>query len=223
MRRRFRKKRRYRKTRYRKYRFGSSAFRRYNGSSSEKKFLDVTQADFSVSATGSISDIGVDLITQGSTANQRIGRKILLTDLYIRLHAYAPSSTALEHCAVRIMVILDKQCNGALPTQADILAGTAFDNFRNLDQSHRFRTLFEKMITLNSTGITTNFDANVYTSPFQSRNIFISLRNLNIPIMYDASTGAIGDLVSNNLIVYTHGHQSIVNISWKLRARYRDN
>ncbi len=224
-RRRYGRRRRYRRkfSRYRRYRSGSSAFRRYNGARSEKKFFDDTQATFSMTTTGAVASADLFLITQGSTANQRIGRKILITDLYFRGHLFLPGQSTSTHDTGRIIILLDKQANGANPVQADILVGTNWKDFRNLDTSHRFKVLATRTYNFAPTGITTNFDANTRLVTFNSYNMFIALNNLNIPIMYDASTGALGDLVSNNIVIYTHSEKGLVDMSWKKRVRYRDS
>ena len=215
-------------------RYGTSAFKRYNGRGArELKFHDDTQTEFTVSATGSVASMDLFNIQQNSTASGRIGRKILVKDIFLRMHVIpqvinSSNGNATVHCVFRFMILVDRQCNGALPNQNDILAGTNIFDYRNLDQSHRFKVLVSKFRDLHANTVLLDPVTPFTTAKLNinSKTWHIGLKNVNIPIMYDASTGAIGDLVSNNIIIYTHTHiagtSGSINARWEGRIRYSD-
>lgn len=101
----------------------------------------------------------VNAIRQGTSFYERIGRKVNLKSLQIRgqLSARAPSGLTPEALIVRMMVVYDRQPNGAIPTfdqmfsaaspAGDIASNTVMAPV-NLTQTSRFRVLRDKMFTL---------------------------------------------------------------------------
>lgn len=117
------------------------------------------------------------------------------------------------------MVYWDKQSNGAAATVANLLAGTDINEFRNLQQTGRFRTLHDKIYTLSATA----GSGNGTTSKFgkQVRRFKVN-KNVVIPLTFDGNAGAITDLTTNNLGVMVISESSYAYIKYKWRLRFSD-
>ncbi len=198
---------------------------RYNrGLDSEKKFHDVDADDDVVSLGGTIQNALLTIV-QGATESQRIGRKITITDISLNMSLSVPATTTAAdgNDVCRVMLILDKQCNGALPALiTEVLESANFDSFNNLANKGRFRTLWQKKIVLNHTAGGWN-GANVIS--FESgKNLSKSLR-CNIPIEYDntAATGVITTIRSNNIFMLYISKNGLCGVDCSMRFRYTDS
>jgi len=186
---------------------GSSSpfYGRVAGSDAERKFLDVTIADNSISAGGDIQNSGtLVVIPQGAGESERVGRKVIIRKMMFRgditLNEYAGTVEADASAANRVRVIfyLDKQCNGAAAVTADILAvATPVSNgFNNLTNRDRFVILKDKFIDLNPMALakaTTNF-----VRPRVNKSMFFA-KSCDIPVEYSGTAGTIGEIRSNNI------------------------
>jgi len=84
-------------------------------------------------------------VATGDDYTNRDGRKISMTSALLRL--YFESSTTTTEPLVRLMLIYDKQANGAAPTAADIFDATIATNAvspNNLNNRDRFVTLADE-------------------------------------------------------------------------------
>ena len=100
---------------------------------------------------------------------------------------------------MRLVVILDKQCNGAVPVTTDVFSAggspNTVDQMRNLDQTHRFKTLYDKTFVIRQ-------DPSGAAEQAAVSIPFYKVLKLRLPIQYDATTGGIADLVTNNIVFY---------------------
>ncbi len=148
------------------------------------------------------------LIIENTTPSGRIGRKIVVKSVAFRLHIVFPEAATPLHDLVRIIVLIDKQCNGAQPVVADILqTATTATSFYNLENSGRFEILFNKYFNMFARSGAGNSTAGVNT--FGDDEKFVKgYFKLNLPIQYNAATGAITEIRSNNIVmlcISTHG------------------
>jgi len=147
-----------RRTGYRRTRLFRKRFRRQltrvGIGRPERKFVDtpVDSATVPVFAT-SVTPILLTGIAEGSDNNERIGRRVLLTNLQIRLLFTAEQEQVnpLPYLTFRLLIVRDSQFTGAnVPTLGDVL-GTTFINsiwaFNDLQVqgSTRFRTMVDKI------------------------------------------------------------------------------
>lgn len=198
------------------------------GIGGELKFLDTTCDDALVSTSGTLNgDItplnGLILIPQGDGESARIGRKVNITKIGIRMTLVLPNTTtlALMDDTVRVILIQDKQCNGALPAVTDVLQNASFDSFNNLANSQRFHTLWDKTVSLSTMGL------GVTTAPAQSSapvNKSISKYiKCNIPIEYSGTTGNVTTIRSNNIFFLYISRSGAMKVECEMRFRYSDN
>ncbi len=178
----------------------------------EGKFIDNFTTAAAPAAGAIMNDSLLDAIQRGTGESERVGRRIQVTGLLIRWTVRNAAALAAEVAnTVRFMVVQDKQSNGTAATTALVLASTVFNSFNNLDNSHRFRTLFEKTMSLNQHALGTIIE--------ESGDAFIKL---NMPVLYDATAGAITDLTSNNIFLMAIASQVGTTVTFSTRVRYTD-
>ncbi len=192
-------------------------------STHEYKFVS-TSIDDAVIATGGTVQTQLFTIAQGDGRGNREGRKITLTSIQCRFILSLPPTNMHTETSelMRIIILHDKQANGALPAVLDILLTAGVQSFKNLEQTQRFRTLLDRTMTVTSQ--TGAWDG---TNPEFGEDIifFDWYKKLNIPIMYDNSltTGVIATIVSNNIVALYISRTGIGAIEGQFQFRYLDS
>ncbi len=208
----------------------------------EKKFLDFTISEALIAITGEFMDKTPGVTNDTSTLfnigtgngpSQRIGRKITVTDIYIRLNFEFVNSTQanldvakIGHETVRCMLVWDKQANGVGPRSTQILLTDVYDDFRNLANTKRFTILYDRTWTFNRQTVA---EGNGTTRSSQSVHKEFNKRiskKVFIPIEYNqtATTGILSTIRSNNvgLILWGKFGARITLKDSKCRIRYID-
>lgn len=194
---------------------------RFAGAGAELKFHDIRVDLPSVPDAGLITD-SINKIVQGVKESERIGRKVTLRSINWRFNIELQSTTdknKVNH-SVRVILFLDKQCNGATAAVNDILEFADWQSFNNLANKSRFRTLMDRTYDLNammeaSSGTPTSGRIMIHDSCF---------KKINIPIEFDNTTGAITEIRSNNIGVLLIGsNKGDSDFTSRLRLRYSDS
>ncbi len=199
---------------------------RYNNPTpgNELKFHDTTSDD-AVVASGGIINNSINLIAQGVSEKQRIGRKCTVVSIFAKITITLPTISSNAAIGVgdivRIILYQDKQANGAnVGGLTQILEVAEYDSFRNLANSKRFVILKDKTYTLNrlvaASDTTTTIDSSQVL-----RFVTMSRTGLNIPIEFDSTTGAITEIRSNNLAFLYISLNGLVGITNVVRVRFK--
>lgn len=192
------------------------------GAPVEKKYFDTKKAATSAGVAGTIFDDSLNEVPQGAGESDRVGRKITVTDVLLKGLLTTGSGTVAASIAdtYRIILYLDKQCNGATAAATDILEGVVDINaFRNLEEGGRFRILSDSII---EGGPLTNAGGTAATvDRYQCFHIYKSVK---IPIEFNGATGAIAEIRSNNIgvLVVSAGANAGTTLSYTARIRYTD-
>lgn len=201
----------------------TSGLSRFTGrTGDEMKFFD-TSNSFSIDATAEVPATGqLNLIPQGNTESQRIGRRCQLRSIQIRWEArYTPgaSTTGIVQCY--IYLIQDTQANGAAAAYTDVFQNVNIGYaLRNMSNSDRFRILKKWILTFNATaGVQTAF-----ASSIKAINYY---RKLQIPLEFQTATtdGSISTIKTNNLFLIAGSsslEDDIVTVNGTTRVRYTD-
>ncbi len=198
---------------------------RYRGGpngSGELKFFDL-DIDVTPAVAGSITD-SINHIPQGVTENTRVGRKCTITNIAWRYDMVLPKATDGNNGSeqVRIIMYLDKQCNGATATVTGILESADYQSFNNLANKSRFRTLMDRTYNLNATAM-----GGYATGPlFNTAETAMSdsfYKKCSIPLEFDSTTGAITEIRSNNIGLLLISKTALVALTSKIRIRFSDN
>ncbi len=194
---------------------------RYQGPGAETKFHDV-DLDDAVVATGGTVTASVNLIPQGVTEITRIGRKCTITQINwrwrITLGEVDAVATPSPGDVLRMVMYLDKQANGATAAVTDILESASYLSYNNLANSQRFMTLMDKKITVSYQCLASD-GAGVVSSAEVLRSGRFHKR-CNIPLEFNATTGAIGEIRSNNIGVLLISSSGQVAFVSKIRLRF---
>ncbi len=191
--------------------------------SGELKFHDLDIDISPVGLAGVIAQDSVNLIAQGVTESERIGRKCRIKSINWRFNCRLLATTVAANTSdtIRILLYLDKQANGATASITGILESANYQSFNNLTNKGRFRTLMDKTLALNCTAGSGRGSTD--TLSYAEHNVASSyFKNVNIPIEFSAGTGAIGEITSNNIGVLLITESGLVNFTSKMRLRFSD-
>jgi len=200
-----------------------------NGGASQGTFTFNTTALFTA----------INLLTVGSSAWNRIGRKITMKSLYIQGNFFTTNTglqTDIPQFA-RMIVVYDKQPNGALPAIADLLRDqvnsasdsnvTSPQSGLNLNNRERFEIIrnLRWVLPTQGTGGTAAGPVTA-TADLMHFEEYAKLGNREVHYKADSSPGVIGDLATGSLFICTLGNQTSGNepyaATMSIRLRYSD-
>lgn len=187
-------------------------------SSAELKFKDTSAGSNIVAASSAFTTPGATFLLNGlvpdSTATGRIGRRVMIKSLYLRL-SWAAGPTSTGSAPLRMLIVYDKQANAAAPAVTDILATDAFTSMNNISNRDRFVTLCDKLVEPCGVGVSLGVATAFY-------------KKLNLAVQYNAGTaGTIADITSGSIYVLfaQSGQIATANagVTWYARVRYTDS
>lgn len=163
----------------------------------ETGYKDLANANYQCDTTGSITLIAT--VAQGTSVNQRIGKKLRWKSLQFRGEVQNNGSATITDNAV--LIVYDRRPTGSLPAITDILDTANSQSFNNDANSGRFQVL--KRMDFHLIGNTTNLTSRTNASA----DFYLDLKGL--PCEYgSAGTGAIGDISRGALYLVTVGNMA---------------
>lgn len=161
----------------------------------ETGYVDLASSTFNCDATsGTITLIAT--VAQGTTVNQRVGKKIQYKSLQIR--GFFVNNSAATSTDNAFIIVYDKRPTGSLPAITDILDTISSRSFNKDDNSGRFTIVRRWDFTL--VGNPTTFT----NQTIKSFDHFINLRG-RPAVFKSAGTGAIGDIEEGALYAVSVG------------------
>lgn len=208
--------------RYRRVRYGDT-------SGVEMKFFDNNGSNLSIAESGTVVVPSLNLLTAGNGESNINGRKMVVKKINCRMTARkvgdSGSSTQVEGPAyIRIILILDTQCNGAAATIANVFdtPTRAILAFKNMEYNRRFKILRDWVVPINNQSSYTG-TANTFANP-DARVYFADNLNVNIPINYsDNPSGIISNVRSNNLVLMGFASADGYSLDLNIRLRFIDS
>lgn len=206
------------------------------GPKMEIKYVDNAATDDNFNLVGGSPWILLNGVVQGAGNNQRIGNKISLKAL--RMKGQIINLATAVQTYGRLLVIYDKQPNGAIPTYASVMqtrdsagaaTNTAFSD-PNFDNKERFTILRDTTIVFpsvtNAVGVLTNVgfdqqsksDINIFNV-----DMYIKLKGLHTA--YTGATAGIADISTGSLLYAVMIHQGAATWTFRNveRLTYYDN
>ena len=185
----------------------------------ELKFFEENFTD-AVIAIGATVVGSLNLIAGGVLEDQRIGRKCTIRSIGIKFDVSMPASAGAMTTGdiVRIMLLLDRQANGALPANTDVLEAASYLSFNQLANKSRFSTLFDRTYALNA----------VAWEPIAGATAGVNIadsfyKKVEIPLEFNAGAGVIAEVRTNNLVWIAMSRTELCKIAGKCRIRFSDN
>lgn len=176
-----------------------------------------------------------NLIASGAGFNNRVGRRIEMQSLHLTGFIKQTSNTTTVHDYARIVVVYDRQPNGASTVfnnvflDYDAISGSATTSLSgvNPDERERFVICADIRLQLpaniNTNGTSGSTDG--ANTSFEI-NRFIKFKNLQTHYKSDSSPPVIGDVATGALFVITQGSLGSGSEGWeavlKWRLRYKD-
>lgn len=196
----------------------SLAVRALRATDQERKFHDqIFDNELINDTTTGAAIFPLNTMGDGTTNESRIGRKIAMRSIYLQFRIEKSSTAVSRSSYVRMLLILDKQPNGTLPSWANILdlPGTGNPEVEmwspnNLNNSKRFVTLIDHRLALHK--------------DFVEGKIYKKYLRLSQTVQYNGTGNTIGNLATNSLLlcfvgaVTTGGNVS--NFSGTTRLRF---
>lgn len=160
----------------------------------ELKSVDVAIAQ-TMNSTGALTLINP--LQTGTGIGQRIGTKVSIISLEVRLINYSNATTGLTQIH-RMIVCLDKQPNALTTTIVQVLVAVDVWSPRTLANRGRFVLLSDKAYEV---GAFTQGNSKVYNK------VFIKFRKPLVVEFNTSSAGTIADIVSNAIYLFGIGSE----------------
>lgn len=194
----------------------------------EYKFFDISVEQSSIGSTGTIAEASILTISQGTSENERIGRRIILKHIelhyFVTLPAVAVVAPHPNGDLIRIILYLDKQCNKATATVANIMQQSNVIGFYNLTNVEgRFEILMDRTHEVNYNTVSGTSAATFFSCGEHFLQSTFSA-HLDLPILYNTTDGGtVADLQSNNIGVLLFTRQNNAEFESVFRVRFLDN
>lgn len=189
--------------------------------SGEWKYLDTTLTlDMNTTATMTL----LNGLAPGSAANQRIGMKVDIKSVELRLRMTTTPVTGVDQY-VRAILVLDRQPNGAvIAAVTDLLLAQSISAPRSLANRKRFKILWDKSYAMGG-----NLNAAGTPSTLPNMRLAKLYMKMRRPIRteYNAgNAGTVADIATNSLYLVVFGTEAAGNTDVSLagfaRIRYTD-
>lgn len=195
------------------------------GIGGEQKFFDLSYNLATVATNGTTLTTTLVNIAQGVTESTRIGRKMTLKSIQWRYTVGLPEQALVEDPLggdeVRIILYLDKQCNGLTAAATDILDTASYQSFSNLTNQGRFKILCDKTHVLNYSGMAGMSSVLTSMSPvIQEHKLQY---RMSTPIEFSGVAGVLTEIRSNNYGILAISKNGIITLLGELRMRFTDN
>ncbi len=162
----------------------------------ELKFHDVDHDDAGIAANFTLNTTSINLIAQGVTETTRIGRKCTIKNIQWRGSVQRGAQTAAANGGevIRLMLVLDKQANGATPAvsgSGGVLQSDDYASYLNLTETGRYSVLYDKTFAMNATAGGGDGTTEDYAT---TRRPFSFFKRCSIPLEFDSTAGAITEI-----------------------------
>ena len=199
--------------------------------------MDVPVKNVAINSTGNID--ALNLIRTGSTYVTRQGRKVEMKSIRVVANIVPIAGRTATSDYGRIVLVYDRQPNGALPAVAEVLqttdqaannTTTSFSGI-NLNNRDRFIILRDEHVYLTPNVITAGGQpsANQFIDPLSKTwrfDWYVKLKNLVTQYKADSAPAVIGDIATGSLLLLTLGFNAAgseaYQLSYESRLRFVD-
>lgn len=207
------------------------------GLRAEVKTIDTPAVTQTLSSTSSFALLNP--IQEGSSFYNRIGRKICLRSIRLtgQIVARTGVATSGTYDYIRIMIVYDRQANGAFPSIADILL--TYDNtgattttvlsHLNMNNAERFKIVRDIRIAISNDAVAAANIQDEQIIDYKGKyNIdeYAKLKGYESHYKASSNPAVIGDVSTGGLYLVTFGGNPAASagyaLNWTARCRYTD-
>lgn len=181
----------------------------------------------------------INLVAQGAGVSQRIGNKISMKSLRLRLTAYASDINAFSPTALRVMLIYDRQPSGAatyppiysiLTYQTQLNAEITGDMYASVSVNNleRYTVIMDKLLTqqpIQNNGEDTNLNNLTCVGVTEAKSYvideYIPLKDLETVFKSSSDPPDIGDIITGSCFLLVAGDAPAAMPGWCLKGSYR--
>lgn len=179
----------------------------------EKKNIDVVNLTSITAGSGAAALKHLNPLAPGTSATTRIGRRVKMHSLLIKWQgSLGPTSAGAS--PLRLLVVYDKQANGAAPAATDVLTSDAIASGMNLSNSRRFIILCNEEISC----VGTQGPQSFMTERFIKMNLDVEFNTGVAGDITDIQTGSVYSLIYQNGNIITAG----IGMECFTRIRFTD-
>ncbi len=188
----------------------------------EAKFFEHAISQSAMPNAGTVTD-SINLVAQGVTETERVGRKCTVRYLQIRylIRLMAATAAADSGSVARIIVFQDKQTNGVTANTTEILEQAHPRSFYNLANSGRFNILLDKLWCLSPQAAAATTTTTFTT--MESVKCGLLTAHIDVPLEFSGTTGAITEVRSNNIGILFMSEDGRCELIYNARIRFTDN
>lgn len=196
----------------------------------EYKFFDAVLPPSVISAGGTIVP-SLNLVPQTTEANGRIGRKITVKSVDVTLTFEGANSSYIDNI-FRVILYLDRQCNGAGASPAEILDTTiapVLTAYPNLENNQRFVILKDILVVSPLRTVASSAPGSggsTITQTFAAPSTIKRIRKrMNLPMNFADGAVSMASVKSTNLgmlLIAVDGGVDETEIGFCSRIRYTD-
>lgn len=184
----------------------------------EKKTIDLDVANYEITSTGSVTLLNG--VATGDDFTDRDGRRIMMKSVYITGYTRPTDNNYSDH-GCRMLIVYDKQANGAAPAVTAILKENTFSGQLNLNNRSRFQIIADKRWVVGSRDTTATM---AFAASPSNHNVKI-FKSLNMDTQYSGTTAAVASIATGALymvLIADNGAGLGSTFSGTTRVRFMD-
>lgn len=185
------------------------------------KAVDIPSSVLTLNTTASATLLNG--VAQGAAFYQRLGNRFAMRALLLKLNIYPLRTSTQVNEMIRLLLVYDRQANGAAPTYSDIIqardsAGGTTSNILdspNVDKKSRYQILWDwwqPASTMTVTGpVITNPGVQANAQTFKIQKL------IPLPALLtqcDGATSGIGDIETGSLYLFAVGSAASASEGW---------
>jgi len=189
----------------------------------ELKFLDTSFATYTFDTTGTVTLLNP--IAEGDDNINRNSRSVLVKSVAVRgFVAQQPNAVAANTLPqkARLLLVWDNAANGALALATDVMVAINAMSFPNVNNEKRFTILFDQSYAIGP--FATTATQSIVDNTVKDIE---GLVNLNAPVEFIGTTGAIASIGNGALLAITLGTSATgANAAYgslAYRVRFQEN
>lgn len=153
-------------------------------------------------------------LARGDDIGGRNGREVVMKSIETKFNLYVTAGTGVDQTH-RVVIVYDRQTNGAAPVLLDVLSAATAYAPRNLENRRRFKIIFDRTVALNASGES------------GSHQVLSFYRRLAHPTTFNAgNAGTVGDITTGAFFAIFYGNiaagATAGSATGTCRMRYED-